>query len=135
MQIEPGDTMTASVNVTTTNVVTLTLKNDTRHTLAVERAKASVVDLSSAEWMIESPNSCTNGICSGNTLADFSPATISKLQATANGQSGTLTDPAWIALPTEIGSSSSTSGTCTPVPSADGSSFKVIWVPAGAANC
>jgi hypothetical protein len=61
---------------------------------------------------------------------------MSNLKATANGQSGTLTNPSWSAAPIEIGSHASSPGTCTPTGTGtDGSAFTISWAAAAAANC
>lgn len=138
LNVRPGDTMTASVSVTTTNQVTMTLKNVTRKQQAVVRKRVAVVDLSSAEWMAEAPTDCSAS-CAVVPIANFGSVSMSNLQATAAGPSGsvsgTLTDPAWLAAPIEVSANASTPGTCTPLPTSTGTGFSVAWVAAAQPNC
>jgi len=138
LAVRPGNTITASVNVTTTNLVTMTLKNVTLKKQGIVRKTVAVVDLSSAEWMAEAPTDCSIS-CSVVSIADFAPFAISNLQATADGpsgvQTGTLTNPAWTAAPIEVSASSAKPGTCTPVPASTGTGFSVSWVAPAQPNC
>jgi Peptidase A4 family len=138
LNVRPGDTMTASVSVTTTNQVTMTLKDVTRKQQAVVRKRVPLVDLSSAEWMAEAPTDCES-TCSIVPIANFGKVSMSNLEATADGPtgqvSGTLTNPAWLAAPIEVSADASTPGTCTPLPTSTGTGFSVAWVAAAQPNC
>jgi hypothetical protein len=152
MHVQAGDMMSASVTVSKTNLVTLTLKNLTRHTVAIERQTFVAPDLSSAEWVAEAPTECSNSNCSMVPLANFGAVSMTKLSATGNGQAGALTNPLWTATPIQLvttGSQqfyagpdqgnvsySSTAGTCTPTNVAgDGGSFTVSWTSAAQQGC
>jgi hypothetical protein len=137
MRIEPGDTMTASVSVSTKNLVTMTLQNVTRHTSAIVRRLAGAVDLSSADWVTGSLG-CSDGSCGFEPLADFGSLEMSKVQATAaGGQTGTLATSGWSANPLQISTSAGTSaGTCGPAHVAtDGASFDVPWTATATSGC
>lgn len=152
MNVRPGDVMSASVTVSKTNLVTLTLKNVTRHTVAIERKTFVGPDLSSAEWVAEAPSQCGGSGCDMVPLANFGSVAMSKLSATMNGQAGSLVNPAWTATPIQIvtnGSQSfyggpnegdvsysSTAGTCTPTNvGSDGASFTIGWNPHAQQGC
>jgi hypothetical protein len=137
MQILPGDTVSASVSISTTNIVTMELKNLTRHTTAYVRQKDTSPDLSSAEWIAEAPTLCDTAECDVTALPDFNSIAMSKVQATAAGsQPGTITNPAWQATPIQIASDGSTAGTCAPTGLAgNGGAFTVNWNAAPQPGC
>jgi peptidase A4-like protein len=148
--IRPGDTLTASVNFTE-GIVWLQLKN--RTTGAVFNKKVSVAspDLTSADWIVEAPSSCSRFACRPVPLTNFGSVTISKIATIADAHPGTLTDTAWRAAQIQlvphsgngffpgdergVNQTSSTAGTTKPVPTTDGRGFTVAWAatatPAG----
>jgi hypothetical protein len=156
MRIDPGDTLTASVTVSTTNMVTLELKNLTRHTLAIAREKDAVPDLSSAEWIAEAPTECevteAESGCQVLPLADFGKVDVSGIDATGVGQTGTLSsNPTWTVTPVQILSYDPSqpldanvdddtynepgAGTCTPQESGNGTAFSVDWQATAQEGC
>jgi hypothetical protein len=55
-------------------------------------------DVSSAEWIAEAPSTCDDyGNCQTVTLTNFGKVAFSNAHATANGHTGTISDPAWTA--------------------------------------
>jgi hypothetical protein len=96
-------------------------------------------DTSSAEWIAEAPSACdgsgASGSCQTLPLADFGTVQFTSATATANGHTGTISDPAWSAQPVQLGGGSvsevsygSGTGSSAATPSSlssDGSSFSV----------
>jgi hypothetical protein len=151
LTIKPGDLMTASVTVSG-KMETLTLKNVTEGKLASVRVKDDAPDLSSAEWIVEAPSMCDGQTCDMVPLANFGSIGFSKIQATANGHTGTLGDAAWTTTPIQLVTNGvqnfwggldtgyvsyySKAGTCLPKgPAGNDGSFTVSWVPASQPNC
>jgi hypothetical protein len=150
MKIAPGDLITASVLVTG-NEVLMQVKNRTRKSVFTKRVTVARPDLSSAEWIAEAPLECfSDGNCRSVPLANFGSVTFTKVAALATipglgDQGGTISSPLWRAVPIRLvpvasgryfgdvddapGSSGSTAGARSLGLSADGSSFRVKWVP------
>ena len=142
-KVLPGDTITTSVVIVDANNVLLQVKNRTRHWTFNKKLAASVLDVTSAEWIAEAPSECT-GRCHALPLANFGAVTISKIAATGDGAPGTLSNPAWSVLPIQLvphsstsfyagpetrGSlSSSTAGALPATFTPDGRSFGVSWL-------
>jgi Peptidase A4 family len=146
-KIDPGDTITTSVNVTG-NIVLLQLKNRTRGTVFTRRVTATSLDLSSAEWIAEAPSSCSSAVnCTPVPLANFGSVALSRIATIGNGHPGTITDPTWTSVPIQLipyargglgfypgpdrrfQTQSSTAGTTLPVGlTADGRAFTLSWV-------
>jgi len=140
--IRPGDTITASVNYAG-GVVWLQLKNRTSGVVFNKKVPAASPDLTSADWIVEAPSSCSRFSCRPVPLANFGKVTISRIAAIADGHPGTLADPAWKAVPIQLVphsdqgffpgeergtlQTSSTAGTARPVPTTDGRGFTVRW--------
>jgi hypothetical protein len=148
LEIKPGDLITTSVNVTGMSVL-LQIKDRTRRTVFTKRLTASVIDLSSAEWVTEAPSSCTR-YCTTVPLANFGNVSFSRIATTAvlpdsSKHPGTLTDPTWETVGMQLvpdaprgfvpGGSrrfspqTSTAGTTAPTPpTPDGRSFSLSWL-------
>ena len=143
IKIEPGDTITTSVNVTGDTVL-LQLKNRTLRTVFTKRATTSNLDLSSAEWITEAPSNCSTFSCRPVPLSTFGSVTFSRIATIGNGHPGTLTDPTWSATPIQLVphanggfypghdrgffSQSSTAGTALPAGlTPDGRAFTLSW--------
>jgi peptidase A4-like protein len=101
--VAPGDRLHASVAVAGT-VVTLTLRNETRGATFSKVLRASAVDTTSAEWIVEAPSLCTtSGSCASTSLAAFEPTRFTGAQAvSASGHAGTLRDSAWHATAIDL---------------------------------
>ena len=96
MSVKPGDAVSASVSVTG-QVVSLQLTNTTQGTTFARQLTMSSPDLTSAEWIAESPSACTGFGCSPLPLANFGSVSFSGANVTGNGHAGTVSDPAWAA--------------------------------------
>ncbi|MDX6714595.1 MAG: hypothetical protein QOH30_1153 [Baekduia sp.] len=103
--IKAGDQMHASVAVSG-HSVTVKLADLTRGTSFTKTLRASVVDTTSAEWIVEAPSLCTSSTTSGCTigaLANFTTTGFSAASATTTaGHTGTISDPAWHATTIDL---------------------------------
>lgn len=127
MAIAPGDLVTASVTVSR-GTVSLQLRNRTRKTVVVRRLPAGSVDLSSAEWIAEAPQSCVGSSCTTLPLANFGTVTFSTISAVGNATAGSLTHPLWDAVPLMLVPRSGPGTSAPTALAADGRSFSVSWV-------
>ena len=140
LKIRPGDTITASVNVTG-GQIWLQLKNRTTGAVFNKRITVANPDLSSAEWIVEAPSSCSS-FCRPVPLANFGSLAFSKIATTANSHPGTLADTTWSSVPIQLVprtrtgffpgergvlQTSSTAGTTAPAAATDGRGFSVAW--------
>lgn len=96
MKVRPGDSMSASVGVTGHRVV-LSLIDETRHSAFRKVLEAGVVDVTSAEWILEAPSDCIRAnLCQTLPLADFGLASFAGTRAqSVNRHLGTVSDRAW----------------------------------------
>ena len=147
MAIQPGDTVSASVAVSGTNV-TVSLSDQTSGGSTSKTLQMSDPDTSSAEWIAEAPSTCSEGTsgCQPLPLADFGTVTFSGASATAGGHTGTISDSSWSASAVDLVSSGaggdlggagfaaqqSSAGASPTVLSSSGSSFSVAWSPSSA---
>jgi peptidase A4-like protein len=140
LKIFPGDTITATVLVHSTDVL-VQVKNRTRHTTFTRHLQMAAPDLTSAEWITEAPSECTvSGFCRTVPLTNFGSVTFSRTYALGNGQGGTLSGPGWESTPIQLvprarrffgdvdASATSTAGASPANVAADGSGFTVTWV-------
>jgi hypothetical protein len=138
LRVFPGNALTASVKVAATKV-TLQIKNLSRKTTFTKTLRMAAPDLSSAEWVAEAPSACNSGgRCVELPLSDFGSVSFTRASTTANGHTGTISDPAWTATPIQLASQANPrfiSDNQTPsgaVPSSlspDGTSFEIDWQP------
>jgi hypothetical protein len=138
LKILPGDTISASVNVTGTDVL-VQIKNRTRHTSFTKQLTVAQPDLASAEWIVEAPSACSSdNRCSVLPLANFGSVSFTRIATIGNGQPGTLANPAWSVLPIRLlpdanarfsglGRSAGAPGATPGAASPDGRSFSVVW--------
>jgi hypothetical protein len=96
LTVKPGDALQAAVTVRG-NDVTVSLYDATRGQGFRKTVRASVVDLSSAEWIVEAPSECISASsCQTLPLANFGSASFgSALARTTNGQTGAIANPMW----------------------------------------
>jgi len=96
IRVSPGDQVAASVGVNGHQVV-VTLVDLTSHTSFSKTLQAQLVDITSAEWIVEAPSACFNASsCQTLPLANFGSATFSNARAeSVDGHVGTISDPAW----------------------------------------
>jgi hypothetical protein len=94
--VHPGDQVAASVTVSG-HVVRLRLVDVTRGTSVTKRLRASAVDTTSADWIVEAPAACTSGgSCQTLPLADFGTVGFAQARATTTGgHAGAIADPTW----------------------------------------
>jgi Peptidase A4 family len=96
MKVRPGDALTATVAVNG-NSVTLSIRNVTTHHTFTKRIRSSLVDVSSAEWIVEAPSDCIDAnTCQTLPLANFGSTTFAfATSQTTAGHVGAISDPAW----------------------------------------
>ena len=137
LAIQPGDHITAKVDVSGTNV-TVSLTDQTSGQSTTKTLQMDSPDTSSAEWIAEAPSACDgSGSCQPLPLSDFGNVQFSSATATAGGHTGTISDSNWSAQPVSLGASgasdvslSSDSGSAGASPSSlstDGGSFSVAY--------
>jgi len=96
LRVPPGDLIRGTVSVTG-RLVQVSLLDLTRHTVFSRVLHARVLDVSSAEWIVEAPSACLGtGRCVTLPLADFGQAMFndSMVQA-AGGRLGPITGANW----------------------------------------
>ena len=96
LAVRPGDVMQASVTVNG-SAVTLALNDATRGQGFRRTLRASSLDLSSAEWIVEAPSECISAnSCQTLPLANFGSASFSAATAQAStGRTGAIANSAW----------------------------------------
>jgi hypothetical protein len=94
--VRPGDRMRAAVSVTG-NEVKLTLADLTRHRSFTKTMHDTVLDTTSAEWIVEAPSLCSSAAdCQTLPLADFGSAAIAGARVTTTaGYRGSIADRHW----------------------------------------
>jgi hypothetical protein len=112
MMIEPGDSISASVQYISTGVhagqyymqiVDNSRSNDSAGVYATSaQYQSPSADRSCAEWIVEAPTIPGSGIAA---LADFSPVTFTNASATINGVSGPINSSKWQSTAEDIGTS------------------------------
>ncbi len=149
-KVMPGDTITTSVNILPSAsggapTVELQVKNRTRRWTVTKKIVPSVLDTSSAEWIVEAPSNCNGPICNPVPLANFGAVTIGKIATIGDGQPSTLTNPVWNVYPIQLVPSThshgffpgayrfgsvagSKAGASPGAISTDGRSFTVSWL-------
>ena len=138
MTIKAGDRISASVTVKGSSVV-LTLADETRGTSVHRQLRASQVDVTSAEWIIEAPAFCsgttvTDATCRQTDLANFGATKFDRARAsTTGGSKGTISSALWSStlvtlVPDARASRYSTLGSAAPGSLATtGSAFEVAY--------
>jgi hypothetical protein len=95
LAIHPGDHMSGKVTVHGTTV-TIFLNDQTTGHSVTKTLQMSNPDTSSAEWIAEAPaTEAGDGSMQILPLADFRQVTFTNASATAGGQTGSISDPAW----------------------------------------
>ncbi len=146
--INPGDQISGKVSVSGTTV-TISLSDQTTGQSVTQSLQMSNPDASSAEWIAEAPSAAVQaGVYQTLPLANFGTATFTGASATADGHTGSISDPNWSVAQVQLsptgtvgdpavggsftpaglgGGSSSASGASTSNVSSDGSSFSVSY--------
>lgn len=94
--VHAGDQVVATVSVVG-HAVKLTLADQTRHRTFTKTLRASILDVSSAEWIVEAPSECfSENSCQTLPLADFGSTTfdLATTQSTT-GHAGSISDRSW----------------------------------------
>jgi hypothetical protein len=96
LTVRPGDLMQASVSVSG-RAVTVTLYDATRRQGFRKTVRASSLDESSAEWIVEAPSECMSASsCQTLPLANFGSASFGSASARASGgRSGAISSALW----------------------------------------
>ena len=136
MTVDPGDYLTASV-VVTGHDVRLEIDDVTRHTSFTRSVPVSLLDVSSAEWIVEAPSECSGtSSCQELALADFGSTQFSRATViTSAGHKGTIDDRRWTTTKITLASggrrfitNSGTAATASPSTlTAGGSAFTVTY--------
>jgi hypothetical protein len=94
--VHAGDEIVATVTVVG-HKVQLILADQTRHRVFSKTVRASVIDVSSAEWIVEAPSECfSNTSCQTLPLADFGSTRFNLATAQSTvGHDGSINDRAW----------------------------------------
>jgi Peptidase A4 family len=94
--VRPGDRMQASVAVTG-NQVKLQINDLTRRRSFTKTLHATVLDTTSAEWIVEAPSACTTASdCQTLPLANFGSAAVTGARVTTTaGYRGSIADGHW----------------------------------------
>jgi hypothetical protein len=144
-----GDTMTGTVNILSTTLVQLEIRDQTRNWDFSRNITFSSQDTSTAEWISEAPASCLRFVCGEANLANFGTVTMTNISAVGNGATGALNNPNWTTIPIQLvpakmsipslepeqtqappkAKAASPAGATPGPPSPDGSSFGITWVP------
>jgi hypothetical protein len=125
VSVAPGDTITAQVAAGDTTV-TFTLHNVTTDEAFAIEAPARLLDLSSAEWIVEAPSFCLQR-CTTLPLAKFGNLTFTSATARTEAHIGTIKDSAWIHQRIKLTTTREQPAAVPSVLSADGRSFSVHW--------
>jgi hypothetical protein len=135
MTISPGDTMNAEVSVAGSQV-TLTLTDATTgSTFTKNVTLTNNLDTSSAEWIAEAPAQCAGNTVSSSgcrvlPLTSFGTVAFSNASATANGQTGVISNAAWTSSAVDLRGTLGGASATTAALGADGASFTVTATPA-----
>jgi hypothetical protein len=139
LAIHAGDQISAKVTVSGSNV-TVALSDQTTGNSVNKALQMSNPDTSSAEWIAEAPSTCDgSGNCQPLPLADFGTVKFTDASATADGHTGSISDPSWTPeavqlsggagdsgyAPTALASDQSSDSAQPSALSPDGSSFSV----------
>ncbi len=101
ISVHAGDEMTGSVTVRGDHV-TMRLRNLTTGTHYSVTRHASEIDISSADWILEAPSSCSGDSCQTLPLADFGGVSFSAATATSGSHTGPVEDPLWSSQQIEL---------------------------------
>jgi Peptidase A4 family len=139
LTVHAGDLITAKVTVDGKRVA-VSLYDATRRQGFSKTLTASVIDVTSTEWIVEAPSECIGqSACQTLPLANFGSAAFTGAAATSStDHTGGISDPAWQATKIRLvpandrvfisRSGTASLGVATPSQiGADGDSFKVTY--------
>jgi Peptidase A4 family len=102
VKITPGDEMAASVTVGGHDV-TLRLRDLTSGVRYSLTRPASVLDASSADWILEAPSTClTEGSCQTLPLSNFDSVSFTSATATLGARTAPVASPYWSDVALEL---------------------------------
>ena len=104
LKISAGDEISASVTVVA-HAVTLKIRDITTGAHITRKRRASSIDTSSAEWILEAPSVCAgegSGSCEVLSLTDFGSLAFSSATAKIKGHKGTIEDSHWSSAALEL---------------------------------
>jgi len=102
LTVHAGDQLVAAVTISGRHV-TFGIRDLTSGARFAKTVRASVIDASSAEWIVEAPSACASeDSCRTLALADFGQAAFAHATATAGRHTGPVGDPAWSATALEL---------------------------------
>lgn len=120
--VHPGDTMKGEVKYVGNNTYTTTVTDQTTGgSYSVTRRMSAQRE--SAEWITEAPSSWYGVL----PLANFGTTGFTDASATLNGDTGTISDPAWGNDPLTMVTNNGTPKAVVSGLSGDGSGFTVTW--------
>jgi hypothetical protein len=125
ISVAPGDIITAQVAAGDASV-TFTLRNVTTDEAFSTETPVDLLDVSSAEWIVEAPSFCLLR-CSTLPLAHFGTLTFKSTAARMDAHTGTIKDSAWIHRPIRLTTTREQPAAVPSALSADGRSFSVRW--------
>jgi len=135
--VEGGDAMTVRVDVNRARTrVSFELRNRTRGWEFRRAVPVESPSVSSAEWIVEAPQSCRGMHCAWPRLADFGSVRLAGVGAVGDGHAGTILDPHWQATAIRLTPSrihayvtGSRAGAAPTALARDGSAFTLAWRP------
>jgi hypothetical protein len=142
LTVEPGDVIVSSILVDRTGLL-LQVTNRTRKTRFTRQVDVASPDLRSAEWIVEAPVQCSNGVyCRQMPLTRFAPLAFTHTYATGNRIGGTLSSATWLVKslrlvprsyrafggPIEQASRAGGAGATVSAVTPDGTGFTVNWL-------
>jgi hypothetical protein len=133
--VQGGDAMTVTVDVNRARThVSFELRNRTRGWQFRRAVPVRSPSVSSAEWIVEAPQSCRGMHCAWPRLADFGSVRLARIGTVGDGHAGTILDPHWQATAIRLTPSKlhayvtgSRAGAAPMGLAADGSAFTLAW--------
>ena len=92
LSTRPGDVMTGSVTVAGHHV-TLRLRDSRSGARYSTTRRASAIDISSADWILEAPSNCEGSGCQTLALSDFGAVSFLSATATSGSHTGPVAGP------------------------------------------
>lgn len=102
IKVHPGDTVAASTTVAG-HAVTFHIRDLTTGARYATTRRASTTDVSTAEWIVEAPSTCSaSGLCEPLPLANVGTVNFDSATATAGAQTAAAGDAAWSGATVEL---------------------------------
>ncbi len=108
--------------------VTVSLSDATSGKSVTKHVSTNNIDVASAEWIAEAPSACTAEGCTPMPLSNFGNVTFTNTSATtADGHTGSISDPSWTAQPLQLGNAGDDSADAITTTLDNSGSFSVSW--------